>query len=245
MANSDSSMMIVVVMIIGMVMSSVMSAGAGFLGYTQGWFDNYFETDPPSTSTSGGSGDNDEDKDEKDSSIPVEKSIYLYSKNCSKGTNWHRFLSARSQDKKQPWMHCKKEGDYTVWTLEKTASWYYYIKNTKTKKYLTETTVNGIRTVKISDKDGDKSRWAIKKQSDADNEYVIRNKSSSKVLNIHGNDCSDWDRSTVDGESVIRLDDVADEKNASDSARWKIAQPQYTAWTKIVPSSEANCKNER
>lgn len=244
MAESNSSMMMVMVMIIGMVMSSVLSAGAGLIGYNQGLFDDILGTEPPVVEKT----DEDEDKDkdtDKSSSIPTGKSIYIYSKNCTKGNNWHRFLSARRQDDKKPWMHCKKDGDYTVWELEKTSTWYYYIKNRKTKKYLTETEIDGIRTIKISDKDGDKSRWAIKKQKDATNEYAIRNKSSSKVLNIHGNDCKDWQRSDVSGESVIRLDDTGEDTNVSESARWKIAQPSYTDWTKIVPSSEANCGNDR
>jgi len=232
-------MMIVVVLMIGMVFSVAMSGGIGVYGYNQGWFD---ATDPPAPAPSTTTDDDDDKKEDTSSGPSVGKTVYIFSKECTSGNNWHRFIAARRQDTKQPWMHCKNDGGHSGWKLTKVDKWYYYIQNTKTKKYLT---ADGDTWIKISDKDGDKSKWAFKKQKDANNEYAIRNKSTGKVINIHGNNCSDWQRSDVKGETVLRMDSTDDETNAPASARFKIGTAEFTTPSKIVPGTQANCSNER
>lgn len=245
----DSSMMIIVVLIIGMVGSSFMSAAGGFLGYQQGWFDGLFETDPPDTSPPSSSGDDDKKDDDKDkektddkttAGVPkdkIGKSIFIFSKNCTSGDNWHRFLAVRRQDESQPWMHCKKDKNYNAWVLENTSKWYFYIKNKETGKYLTH---DG-DYLKLSNKDGDKSKWNFKLQNDTTNEYAIKNKSSGRFLNIHENNCSNW---AINGRNVIRMDTSEDdEKSIADSARWKIASAS-SGPSVAVQSAQANCSND-
>ena len=249
MADDSSSMMIVVVLMIGMMGSSVLSAGGGFLGYQQGWFDGLFETDPPKTdpptTSDDDKNDDDDDKEKTDdkttAGVPktrIGKSIFIYSKNCSSGDNWHRFLAVRRQDESQAWMHCKKDKNYNLWVLENTSKWYFYIKNKETGKYLTH---DG-DSLKLSAKDGDKSKWSFKLQKDTTNEYAIKNKDSGRFLNIHGNNCADWNI----GGNIIRMDTSGDddEKSIADSARWKLASASWGA-SNVVKSSQANCSNER
>ena len=249
MADDSSSMMIVVVLMIGMMGSSVLSAGGGFLGYQQGWFDGLFETVPPETDPPTTSDDdkNDDDDDEEKTDdkttagVPkdkIGKSIFIYSKNCSSGDNWHRFLAVRRQDDSLVWMHCKKDKNYNVWVLENTSQWYFYIKNKETGKYLT---IDGMRLF-LSDKDGDKSKWSFKLQKDTTNEYAIKNKATGYFLSVTGNNCSDWVR---DNKTIISyMDSVSDEKSIADSARWKLASASWGA-SNVVKSSQANCSNER
>jgi hypothetical protein len=233
-------MIIVVIMIMAMVFSVAMSGGLGLYGYNQGWFETDPPAPPPSTTKEDDKKDDDTKDDNKGPSTGV--TVYLFSKECTAGDNWHRFIAAERQDTSRPWMHCKNDGGHAGWKLTKVDTWYYYIQNTKTKKYLT---ADGDTWIKISNKDGDKSKWAFKKQKDAAKEYAIRNKATGKVLNIHGNNCSDWQRSDVSGESVLRMDSTDDETNAPPSARFKVGTAKHTTPSQIVSSAQANCSNER
>lgn len=246
MADDSSSMMIVVVLIIAMIGSSLLSVGGGFLGYQQGWFDDFLEeTDPPDD----GEGDEetdppDEEEEDKDDTrtggVPksrIKKSIFIYSKSCTAGDNWHRFLAVMRKDENQAWMHCRKDKSYNVWVLENTQKWYFYIQNKETGKYLTHDGDN----LRLTDKMGDKSKWSFKLQKDTTTEYAIKNKGSGRFLNVHGNSCPNW---TGEWGIVLRVDaSNDDEKSIADSSRWKIALASNGP-SNIVPSGQANCPNE-